>query len=281
MPMLGLGTYKITEKEEMFKVFKYALECGYRAFDTAQMYGNEEIIGETLEELLPKFNLKRADVFITSKLMTDQHGDKAAAAIDETLRKLRTDYIDLFLIHWPYVDGLERSDLKNGEIRASSWKFLEKACIAGKIKSIGVSNYTIKHLDEMLKDGSPYKARIRPAIDQVEFHPYLYQKEMLDYCDENGMTLEGYSPLGSPKSKDILEEEVIKNLAKKYSKQPAQIVLRWEIQHDVIVIPKSANPERIKANIEVFDFSLSPAEMESINALNKNKHYASDPVDIA
>ncbi|CAK9303311.1 unnamed protein product [Gordionus sp. m RMFG-2023] len=210
------------------------------------MYENEHELGEAFEECLPKFNLERKDIFITTKLNTTSQGSKVPKAIENSLTKLKTAYIDLYLIHFPGVSGLSPSDPKNKELRTESWKHLERYCKSGKLKSIGVSNYTRRHLEQLLD-----VCEIVPAVNQVEFNPYCYQDELLEYCKSKSIALEAYSPH------------------------------RWAIQHGVIVIPKSQNPGHIASNINVFDFEIDEKDMKRIDGLNKNLRLDWDPSHIA
>ncbi|CAK9298342.1 unnamed protein product [Gordionus sp. m RMFG-2023] len=278
MPIIGLGTYLIKDKDTIMEVVRASLESGYRAFDTAELYENEHHLGEAFEKFLPQFKLKREDIFITSKLATNNQGaEKAPKAIQETLDNLRTPYLDLFLIHWPGVQDLNEDDPQNREIRTQSWKCMEQAHLNGKLRAIGVSNYTVKHLNEMLDPNSPYHCKVVPAVNQVEFHPYLYQKELLEYCNQKGIRLEAYSSLGSQKSQDLLKDEKVALIAKNHGKSVAQVLLRWAVQHEIIIIPKSSKADRVKDNIKIFDFELSSQDMETLDGLNKNLRYSWDP----
>ncbi len=258
MPVLGLGTYKLTDEKTVHKAVESALEIGYRLIDTASMYNNEEFVGDAIQNS----NIPREEIFVTTKLDNDQHGyDNTLKAFDISLKKLKLDYIDLYLIHWP-VTGL----------RNESWKALEKLYEQNVCKSVGVSNYTIRHLSELFENSN-----LKPAVNQVEFNPFNYQKKLLDFCKENGIQLEGYTPLARSKRFDHPE---VKKIAEKHSKTPAQILIRWAIQQNVIIIPKSSNPERIKENSNVFDLQLDDEDMKKLNSLNENLRFAMDPAEI-
>jgi len=264
MPILGLGTYMM-DKGECKKITKKALELGIRHIDTAKFYGNEVEIGEAVRES----KIPRKDIFITSKLWTDQHGyDKAIKACNQSLQRLNTDYLDLYLIHWPGVDGVDSDSKDNSKIRAETWRALEKLFQEGKCKAIGVSNYTIKHLEEM---------KSMPSVNQVEFHPMLFQKDLLDYCSKNDIALEGYSPFAKGK---LLKNGDIQSVAKKYNKSAAQILIRWSLQHGVVCIPKCSSEERLSENTNVFDFEISQEDMKNLDAMNKNWHCTWNPETI-
>jgi diketogulonate reductase-like aldo/keto reductase len=258
MPYFGLGVYKAAPGKETIEAVSYALEIGYRLIDTASVYGNEKEVGIAVNQS----GIPRKDIFVTTKLWNDDHGyDSALKAFDDSLKRLNLDYVDLYLIHWP-VPGL----------RKDSWKALEKIYSEGRCKAIGVSNYMIKHLEEM-----KHYAEIIPAVNQVEFSPFLYQKELLNYCIENTIQVEAYSPLARMKKKD---NPVVNRIAKKYKKTHAQILIRWCLEHKLIVIPKSSDKKRIKENADVFDFSLSNEDMKSLNSLNENFRVSWDPSEI-
>ena len=258
MPYFGLGTYKITSHKEATTAVAAALEKGYRLIDTARMYNNEKYIGAAVRAS----GIPREDIFITTKLWTNEHGkNNTLRAFNDSLKQLNTDYVDLFLIHWP-----------DGGKRIETWKAMEELLAQEKCKAIGVSNFAVKHINELLDNCS-----VVPAVDQVEFSPFLYQKDLLVYCVTKGIQLEAYSPLGrGNKVKDLLIDIV----AKKYSKSPAQILIRWALQHKIIVIPKSADKQRIIENADVFDFEITEEDMNYLNMLNTNYRLAADPEKI-
>jgi len=254
IPVLGLGTWKAREGEEVENAVLWALGAGYRLIDTAKIYRNEEGVGRGIK----RSGIPRGEIFVTTKLWSEEQGyESGLRAIDESLNKLQLDYVDLYLIHWPYTN------MMSGEnYRPESWKALEEIYKAGKAKAIGVSNYTIEHLEEM-RD----YAKVPPMVNQVEFHPFLFQKELMDYCNKNNIALEAYSPLARTVR---LNDSTLRHVADKYKKTSAQIMLRWNVQHGNIVIPKSVNKERIKENIDIFDFEISADDMASLDSLNEN-----------
>lgn len=254
MPIFGLGTYQ-AHKGEAQEAVLHALDIGYRLIDTASMYGNEEDIGEALR----RSGLPREEVFVTTKLWNSDHGyDKALAAFEESRKRLGLDCVDLYLIHWP-VEG----------IRSETWKAMETLLEEGKCRAVGVSNYMIWHLEELLSHSSTI-----PAVNQVEFHPYLYLKDLMDFCQSHGIQLEAYSPL----TKGVkLDELSLADLASKYSRTPAQILIRWVLQHGIVVIPKSSRKEKIEENAAVFDFTISPEDMNTLDSFHQNLRTSWDP----
>lgn len=249
MPSIGFGTYKSGNDEETAKIIKYALNIGYRQIDTASFYGNEVGIGNGIKES----GINREDIFIVTKLWNDDHGyDKTIEAFNKSLEKLQVNYIDLYLIHWP------------NKINSETWKAFEYLYKTGKVKSIGVCNFKIGHLEELKKT-----AKIMPMVNQVEIHPQSSKNDMLSYCEENNIQLVAWSPIMRGK---LFSNELMINLAEKYKKTIAQIILRWHFQRGVIPIPKSSNEERIKENLNIFDFELSINDMKSIDLLNEGNN---------
>jgi diketogulonate reductase-like aldo/keto reductase len=248
MPMLGFGTFLSPAGKETQDAVLWALEAGYRHIDTAMIYKNEEDVGAAVAQS----KISREDIFIVTKVWNDDHGyEKTLRACDASLKRLKMDYIDLYLIHWPVT-----------ALRGETWKALIKLQEQGKCRAIGVSNYTIRHLSELLP-ATP----VVPAVNQVEFNPFLYRKELLDYCRARGIRLEAYSSLSRAKK---LEDPRLAVAARKYGKTPAQLALRWALQHDLVVIPKSIHRERIIENTQIFDFEITPEDMQAINDLNEN-----------
>ena len=259
MPVFGLGTYRSGSSRRTRNIVRYALDIGYRHIDTARFYGNERDIGRAIE----KSGIPRDEIFVTTKLWNSDHGyDKALKAFEKSLKDLGFDYLDLYLIHWPVPD-----------LRGESWRALEKLCGDGKCRAIGMSNYMIPHLKELLATGS-----VKPAVNQVEFSPYLYQKQLLEYCRSNDIQFESYSPLTKG---HMLDDPKLGEIAGHYTKTPAQILIRWTLQKEVVVIPKSSRKERIRENADVFDFAISPQDMKRLDALHENLRVSWDPTAIA
>ena len=255
MPRLGLGVWRAASGREVQDALRWAFEAGYRHVDTARLYGNERDVGKVLRES----GLPREQVFITTKLQNRDHGYvRAARALDESLRDLGLDHVDLYLVHWP-VEGL----------RLESWRALEEALASGKARAVGVSNYLPRHLDELLAASD-----VAPAVDQVEFSPYLHQRALLGYCRARGIRLEAYSPLTRGRR---LGDPPLVEVAAAHGKTPAQVLIRWALQHDLVVIPKSVTRERIYENADVFDFALTPEDMARLDALDAGEHQAWDP----
>ena len=258
MPALGLGVYQTKHGEETLNAVSWALQKGYRHIDTAKIYGNESEVGQAVA----KSEIPRDEVFITTKLWNSDHGyDNTLKAFEGSLNRLKIDYLDLYLIHWP--EGNKRKD---------TWKAFEKLYNEKLIKAIGVSNYTIKHLKELLS-----YCNIVPAVNQVEFNPYLYQQDLLEFCESKNIKLVAYSPIARGEK---LKDEKLVMLSSKYDKTPAQMMLRWAIQHGILVIPKSAHKERIEENANIFDFEIADDDMESIDSFNENFRTCWDPSNV-
>ena len=258
IPVFGFGTYQLTGEKRVKEALRAALETGYRLIDTAQMYGNENLVGDVIRQS----GIPRKEIFITTKLDNDQHGyDKAKQSFDKSMDRLQLDYVDLFLIHWP-VEGL----------RLESWRALVDIYNQGGAKAIGVSNYTIRHLKELFDN-----SETKPAVNQVEFNPFNFQDDLLSFCKEEGIRIQGYTPLSRTNK---FNNDTIQELSGKYSKTPAQIMLRWALQHNVIPIPKSSHAERIKENAHVFDFFIEDQDMEKLDSLHENYRLALDPHEI-
>jgi diketogulonate reductase-like aldo/keto reductase len=251
IPLLGLGTWEITEGETIIDAIRLAISKGYRHIDTARIYGNEKGVGKGLKLSLEEQGLTREDIFITTKLWINSFKyERALKAFNRSLNNLGLDYVDLYLLHWP-----------EPPYRQEAWKALESILKEGKARSIGVSNYYKNHLDELLSE-----ADIIPAVNQVEFTPYLYLKELKEYCDNKGIRLEAYSPLTRGKK---LKDSKLMDIAKKYNKSSAQILIRWGLQHEVIEIPKSSKEDHIIENSKVFDFTISEDDMALLDKFNE------------
>jgi diketogulonate reductase-like aldo/keto reductase len=259
MPVIGFGTWQIESQKEAKSAVITALKSGYRLIDTARIYGNEEGVGAGIKES----GVPREEIFLTTKLWNgDQGYDSALNAFEQSLKRLNMEYVDLYLIHWPATDK-----------RAQSWRALQKIYSGGLAKNIGVSNYTVRHLEELLED-----SKIIPAVNQIEFHPFIYkeQKEVLEFCKQKGIVVEAYSPLARARNMD---NTILHAVAEHHGKTIAQVMLRWAIQHGTVPIPKSTNSARIKENLKVFDFKLADEEMETINKLSGGKRVTWDPTN--
>ena len=276
IPQLGLGVWQIPAGRKCEATIRAAFEAGYRHVDTASFYGNEESVGAAVRAS----GIPREEIFVTTKLWNSDHSDPDRA-FETSLRKLKLDFIDLYLIHYPVP------------ARRQSWRAFEKLKEQGKVRSIGVSNFTIRHLTELLAQSD-----IVPAVNQVEFHPYLYQRELLDFCGARGIVIEAYSPLTQGHR---LKDSKLVAIAKKYAtvsspsgqrkkfpflssvsrsadtKSTAQILIRWAIQHHLVVIPKSANASRIRENADVFDFEITDEDMRALDGFNENLRTCWDP----
>lgn len=258
IPQIGLGLWKVKDEAEFNRSFEAGVAAGYRHFDSAQDYKNEQFLGSALKNS----GLARKDVWITTKIAVEHFGyNHAHKSFETSLEKLQTDYVDLILLHFPV-----------SVLRKKSWTALEEIKAAGKAKSIGVSNYTIKHLEEMKN-----YAKEMPAINQVELHVFLQQPELIDYCHEHNIAVEAYSPLAHAKAMD---ESAISEIAKKHNKTYAQVMLRWCIQRDLIVLPKSVTPSRVQENIDIFDFKLDDEDMQKLAQLDKDLRTCWDPTHV-
>lgn len=259
MPWFGLGVFKVEEGPELIHAVKTAIKHGYRSIDTAAIYGNEEGVGQGIREGLAEAGLSREDLFVTSKVWNaDQGYETTLTAFETSLEKLGLDYLDLYLIHWP-VEGKYKE----------TWRALEALYKAGRIRAIGVSNFQIHHLQDLMKE-----AEIKPMINQVEYHPRLTQVELQTFCKEQGIQLEAWSPLMQGQ---LLDQPELQEIAHKYGKSIAQVILRWDLQHGVVTIPKSTKEHRIIENAAIFDFELTAEDMGQIDALNQNHRVGPDP----
>ena len=252
IPQLGFGVFQI-DPEETARAVSEALEIGYRHIDTAEMYGNEKGVGEAVRA----FGLDRGDVYVTSKLNNSFHEpDEARRAFDGTLDALGFDYVDLFLIHWPLPT------LYDGDF-VSTWRTLEEFRADGRSRSIGVSNFQTEHLERLAAETDTV-----PAANQIELHPYFQNREVRAYDEEHGIATEAWSPIAQG---DVLDDPVVTEIAEKVGRTPAQVVLRWQVQHGNIVFPKSVTPERIRENFEIFDFELEAGDVERIDGLERGE----------
>ncbi|HCW7514618.1 TPA: aldo/keto reductase [Staphylococcus aureus] len=260
MPSVGLGVYKISD-EDMTKVVNAAIDAGYRAFDTAYFYDNEASLGRALKDN----GVDREDLFIATKLWNDYQGyEKTFEYFNKSIENLQTDYLDLFLIHWPCeADGLF----------LETYKAMEELYEQGKVKAIGVCNFNVHHLEKLMAQSS-----IKPMVNQIEVHPYFNQQELQEFCDRHDIKVTAWMPL--MRNRGLLDNPVIVKIAEKYHKTPAQVVLRWHLAHNRIIIPKSQTPKRIQENIDILDFNLELTEVAEIDALNRNARQGKNPDDV-
>ncbi|TDD10581.1 aldo/keto reductase [Saccharopolyspora terrae] len=257
MPQLGYGVF-LVPADEVIAPVRAAIDAGYRSIDTAKVYGNEEGVGKAIADS----GVKREDLFVTTKLWNDDQGyDSTLKAFDDSLSRLGLDYVDLYLIHWP---------VPSQDAYVDTWKAFEKIYNSGRAKAIGVSNFQIPHLQRLFDETS-----IVPALNQIELHPNLPQAELRAFHAEHGIATEAWSPLG--RNNGLLDSATVANLAEKYGKTPAQIVLRWHIELGNVTIPKSVTPSRIKENIEVFDFELAQDDVKAITALETGVRVGPNP----
>lgn len=254
MPWLGLGVWKMKDDGEAEQAVKAAIDTGYRSIDTAAVYQNETGVGAAIRNS----GIARDEIFVTTKIWNaDQGYESTLAAFEESRKRLGLEALDLLLIHWP-VKGKYKD----------TWRALEKLYRDGYTRAIGVSNFHIHHLKDVMESGE-----IMPMVNQVEYHPLLSQVELLSFCKASNIQLMAWSPL----MQGNLDHDALREIGAKYGKSPAQVVLRWDLQNGVVTIPKSTNPARMKENASVFDFTLTPEDMEQIHALNRNQRFGSDP----
>ena len=257
IPVLGLGVYQSRPGSETREAVRSALQLGYRHVDTARAYGNEEDVAAGIAAS----GVPRDEVFVTTKLWNSDHGyDATLRACDASLARLRTERIDLYLVHWP-VQGL----------RHDTWKAMERLLAEGKARAIGVSNYAIRHLEELLA-----RASEPPSMNQVELHPFLAQRELVEWCARRDVAVEAYAPLVKARR---MEDPVLRRVSLKHRRTPAQVLVRWGLQHGLVVIPKSIRPERIRENAEVFDFALDREDLAALDGLDERYRTSWDPTD--
>ncbi|MDR2635287.1 MAG: aldo/keto reductase [Campylobacteraceae bacterium] len=248
MPKFGFGVWQINEGKEAANAVHEALKTGYVLIDTAAIYGNEKSVGEGLKDF------RRDEFFLTTKVWNDNQGyDTTLQACEESLKKLGVDFVDLYLVHWPV----------RGKF-ADTWRAMERLYEEGLTRAVGVSNFTQFHINEIYKS-----AHVPPMVNQIEISPFITQAPLREFCAQEGIAVEAYSPLGRAK---ILKTPQLIKIGEKYGKTPAQVILRWHLQNNIIPIPKSSHAERIRENADIFDFELSADELKTISALNQNKH---------
>ncbi|TYS15426.1 aldo/keto reductase [Rossellomorea vietnamensis] len=255
IPYLGLGVYQMEDHDEAVSAIKTAINLGYKSIDTASLYNNEESVGQAVKES----SVGRENLYITSKVWnTDQGYDSTLRAFEDSLKKLDMDYLDLYLIHWPVAGKYQ-----------DTWKALERLYEEGTVKAIGVSNFKEHHLNDLMNASNE-----KPVINQVELHPRLSQQSLREYCHNHSIAVEAWSPIARGK---LLEEPTLNHIADKHGKTPAQVILRWHLQNNTIIIPKSIHANRMKENSEIFDFSLTLEDMTQINSLNMDERFGADP----
>ena len=255
MPWFGLGVFKVEEGPELVNAVKAAIQHGYRSVDTAAIYGNEEGVGQGIRES----GVAREELFVTSKVWNADLGyESTIKAYETSLAKLGLEYLDLYLIHWPVAGKYKEA-----------WRALETLYKEGRVKAVGVSNFQVHHLEDLMQD-----AEIKPMLNQVEYHPRLTQKELHAYCKAQGIQLEAWSPLMQGQ---LLDNPILQEIAEAHGKSVAQIILRWDLQHEVVTIPKSVKEARIVENANIFDFELAAEDVAKLDALNKGHRYGPDP----
>ena len=255
MPYFGLGVYLSKDGKEVVNAVKWALDEGYRHIDTASIYKNEEGVGQGIKES----GVDRKDIFVVSKVWnSDQGYESTIKAYESSLKRLNLDYLDLYLVHWPV----------NGKYK-ETWRAMEYLYKHKGVRAIGVSNFMQHHLEDLMTS-----SEIVPMVNQMEFHPYLVQQELIDFCNKNTIQYEAWSPLMQG---HIFEMDIMKDLAAKYNKTIAQIVLRWDLQKGVVTIPKSAKKERIRVNADIFDFELAAEDVKKLEQLDRGKRFGPDP----
>ncbi len=255
IPWLGFGVFEVPEGEEVVQSVLWALEAGYRSIDTAKIYRNEDGVGKALKQS----GIPREEIFVTTKVWNREQGYQSTLdAFDKSLEKLQLDYLDLYLIHWP-VKGKY----------VETWRAMETISKSGKCRAVGVSNFMIANLEDLKNSSS-----LVPAINQVEFHPYLQSKELIDYCQSHGILVEAWAPIMKG---EVQKVPALIEIAEKYSKSPVQVTLRWILQKGIVAIPKSVHRERIFSNKDIFDFELSPEEMQVIAGLDRGYRTGPDP----
>ena len=259
MPTVGLGLWRVRDERECVQAVLAGMAAGYRHFDTAQIYGNEAFVGKALAQT----ELTRTDLFVTTKIWNEnQYWDDLIPSFEKSLENLQTEYVDLLLLHFPVT-----------ELRRPAWRKMEEVAKSGRAKAIGVSNYTIRHLEELLSE-----CEIKPAVNQVELHVYLQQPELVEFCKQHDIVVEAYSPLAHGYG---LDNPALEKIGAKYEKTPAQVMLRWCLDIGTVPLPKSVHEERIRENFDIFDFKLSDEDLAELKKLDKNYRTCWDPTNVA
>lgn len=265
IPQPGFGTFMTKDGEEAIQAVKWAVETGYRHIDTAAIYNNEKGVGEGIRQC----GVSREELFVTSKVWNSERGyDKTLKAFDKTMDDLGLDYLDLYLIHWPANE--RQFGKKASKLNQETWRAMEKLYEEGRIKAIGVSNFMPHHIERLME-----KATVKPAVNQIEFHPGLLQKECVEFCKEQEITVEAWSPLGRG---ELIFDELLMGLAEKYGSTVAQLIIRWVMQHDIVPLVKSTKQTRIEENFQVFDFEINSEDMQRIDEM-KPVRMGPDPDD--
>ncbi|XP_015119705.1 uncharacterized protein LOC107042949 [Diachasma alloeum] len=276
MPLVGIGTFRVTGREKIYSVLDEALDVGYMSIDTAAVYRNEEDIGYALKTLLDKYNIEREEIFITTKLSPSENGDpkRIREAVEKSLRALNLSYIDLYLIHWPGAAGIPEGDIDNIKLRAKTWEALVDLKSQGFLRTIGVSNYNISHLERLMQDCKG----VRPAVNQVELHPHYPQRELVEFCDKEGIHVQAYSSLGTSTDTSLLKDPTVSRIAGELNVSPARLLLKWALQQGIGVIPKAVQKDHIRENFQL-DFAIHAAQMAQLSSLPRRK-YAWNPDNV-
>ncbi|QHA35392.1 aldo/keto reductase [Rossellomorea marisflavi] len=259
MPEIGYGVFRVEEGKDLEKAVETAIRIGYRSIDTAAIYQNEKSVGKGVQNAIDAGLVTREELFITSKVWNDGLSyDETIQAYEDTLERLGLEYLDLYLIHWPGQNKY-----------MEPWKALEALYKEGRIKSIGVSNFQVSHLEHLLET-----AEVKPVINQIEFHPKLVQEDVRAFCEKHDIQVEAWSPLMNA---ELLNHETVNEIAESLGKSAAQVILRWDLQHGVVTIPKSMTESRIKENIDIYDFELTEEQVKTLDALDEHKRIGPDP----
>ncbi|WP_079515142.1 aldo/keto reductase [Rossellomorea marisflavi] len=259
MPEIGYGVFRVEEGKDLEKAVETAIRIGYRSIDTAAIYQNEKSVGKGVQNAIDAGLVTREELFITSKVWNDGLSyDETIQAYNDTLERLGLEYLDLYLIHWPGQNKY-----------MEPWKALEALYKEGRIKSIGVSNFQVSHLEHLLET-----AEVKPVINQIEFHPKLVQEDVRAFCEKHDIQVEAWSPLMNA---ELLNHETVNEIAESLGKSAAQVILRWDLQHGVVTIPKSMTESRIKENIDIYDFELTAEQVKTLDALDEHKRIGPDP----
>ncbi|XP_052746728.1 9,11-endoperoxide prostaglandin H2 reductase-like [Bicyclus anynana] len=279
MPAIGLGTRGMRNYQTLFRTIDYALQYGFRLFDTAEVYGNEKLLSNAFRLLLPKYGLDRDEIFITTKLAPIANDDRfVLETFERSLENLETEYIDLYMLQYPASANSDPTSPKNKQMRVSNWLAITKLYDQSKIRAIGVSNFNINHLMELTE-----VMAVGPVVNQIEWHPYYYKPEMLKYCTDNNILIQAYSSFGglSLGNTELLKDPVVNEVAKRHDVPATKVLLLWSLQKGIAVIPKSNNPEHLKENMEL-NFKLTEEDILQLDALGeKNRKYAWDPSLVA